>query len=99
MTMIFLRGPLCALGVDDFSQSQYRMLMAHLQESMAQDDREPLEYLESTVGADLQLEYQALLLEAPEAVARSIRRNFQVDLNDIFRRRPSRTGPRSRRAR
>jgi len=90
-----LRGPLCALGVDDFTQSQYRMLMAHLQESMAQDDREPLEYLESMVGADLQSEYQALLVEAPEAVARSIRRSFQVDLNDIFRRRPSRTGPRS----
>ncbi|MCY3914550.1 MAG: DNA primase [Chloroflexi bacterium] len=90
-----LRGPLCALGVDDFTESQYRMLMAHLQESMAQDEREPLEHLESMVGADLQLEYQALLLEAPEAVARSIRRNFQVDLNDIFRRRPSRTGPRS----
>ncbi|MCY3867748.1 MAG: DNA primase [Chloroflexi bacterium] len=90
-----LRGPLCALGVDDFTQSQYRMLMAHLQESMAQDDREPLEHLESMVDADLQLEYQALLLEAPEEVSRSIRRNFQVDLNDIFRRRPSRTGPRS----
>ena len=90
-----LRGPLCALGVDDFTESQYRMLMAHLQESMAQDDREPLEHLESMVDADLQLEYQALLLEAPEEVSRSIRRNFQVDLNDIFRRRPSRTGPRS----
>ena len=90
-----LRGPLCALGVDDFTQSQYRMLMAHLQESMAQDDREPLEHLESMVDADLQLEYQALLLEAPEEVSRSIRRNFQVDLNDIFRRRPSRIGPRS----
>ena len=90
-----LRGPLCALGVDDFTQSQYRMLMAHLQESMAQADREPLEYLESKVGADLQREYRALLVEEPEAVARSIRRNFQVDLNDIFRRRSSRTGPRS----
>ncbi len=89
------RGPLCALGVDDFTQSQYRMLMARLQESMAQDDREPLEYLESTVDDDLQLEYEALLIETPEAVARSIRRNFQVDLNDIFRRRPSLTRPRS----
>lgn len=90
-----LRGPLCALGVEDFTQSQYRMLMAHLQDSVAQSDREPLEHLESKVGADLQLEYKALLVEAPEAVARSIRRNFQVDLNDIFRRRPSRTNPRS----
>ena len=45
-----LRGPLCELGVDDFTQSQYRMLMARLQESMAQDDREPRAYLASMVG-------------------------------------------------
>lgn len=90
-----LRGPLCALGVDDFTQSQYRMLMERLQESMAQDDREPLEYIESMVDDHLQLEYESLLVEAPEAVARSVRRNFQVDLQDIFRSRPSRTGPKS----
>ncbi len=82
-----LRGPLCELGVEDFTQSQYRMLMAHLQESMAQDDREPLEHLGSALDADLRSEFEALLIEAPEAVSRSMRRNFQVDLNDIFRRR------------
>ena len=80
------RGPLCELGVDDFSQSQYRTLMARLQESMAQDDREPLEYLESMVGDELQADYKALLVEAPEALSQVMRRNFQVDLNDIFRR-------------
>ncbi len=89
-----LRGPLCALGVDDFTQSQYRMLMSYLQDSMAQDDREPLEYLESVVSEDLQPEYEALLVEAPEVVSQSIRRNFQVDLNDIFRRRPFQGGSR-----
>ncbi len=87
-----LRGPLRALGVDDFTGSQYRILMAHLQDSMAQDDREPLEYLKSVLGDDLQSEYEALLIEAPEAISRSIRRNFQVDLDDIFRRRLLRSG-------
>lgn len=82
-----LRGPLCELGVEDFTQSQYRMLMAHLQESMAQDDQEPLEHLGSALDADLRSEFQLLLVEAPEAVSQSMRRNFQVDLNDIFRRR------------
>ena len=82
-----LRGPLCELGVEDFTQSQYRMLMAHLQESMAQDDQEPLEHIGSALGADLRTEFEALLIEAPEAVSQSIRRNFQVDLNDIFRSR------------
>ena len=82
-----LRGPLCELGAEDFTQSQYRMLMAHLQESMAQDDIEPLEHLGSTLDADLRSEFEALMIEAPEAVSQFMRRNFQVDLNDIFRRR------------
>lgn len=82
-----LRGPLCELGVEDFTQSRYRMLMAHLQESVAQADREPLEHLGSALDADLRGEFEALLIEAPEAVSQSMRRNFQVDLNDIFRRR------------
>ena len=82
-----LRGPLCELGVEDFTQSQYRMLMAQLQESMAQDDRDPLEHLASMLDAGLQAEFRALLIDASEAVSRSMRRNFQVDLHDIFRRR------------
>lgn len=90
-----MRGPLRALGVDDFTQSQYRLLMAHLQDSMAQDEREPLEYLESVVDETLQPEYEALLVEPPEAVSRFIKRNFQVDLNDIFKRRLVRSGSRN----
>ena len=83
-----LRGPLCALGADDFTQSQYRMLMAHLQDSMTQHDREPLEYLASVVGEHLHSEFEALLVQPSETVSQSIGRNFQVDLDDIFRRRP-----------
>ena len=90
-----LRGPLCALGADDFTHSQYRALMTHLQDALAQDDREPLDYLESRVRDDLQSEYEALLVEAPEAISRSIRRNFQVDLNDILKRRPFRSQART----
>ncbi len=90
-----LRGPLRALGVEDFTQSEYRILMAHLQDSMAQDGRETLEYLESVIGDDLQAKYEALLVEPPEAVSQTLRRNFQVDLNDIFRRRLFRSGGRT----
>ena len=68
-----LRGPLRALGVEDFTQSEYRILMAHLQDSMAQDGREPLEYLESEIGADLQAKYEALLVEPPEAVSQTLK--------------------------
>lgn len=90
-----LQGPLRALGVEDFTQSAYRILMARLQDSMAQAGREPLEYLASVIGEDLQSEYEALLVEPPEAVSQSLRRNFQADLNDIFRRRLFRSGART----
>ncbi len=89
-----LHGPLRALDANDFTQSQYRMLMARLLDSMAQDEREPLEHLQSKLGAELQSELQALLIEAPEAVSQSIRRNFQVDLNDIFKKGTARSGSR-----
>jgi DNA primase len=82
-----LRGPLCELGVEDFTQSLCRMLMAHLQEAMAQDDTEPLAYLGSSLDAAVQSELEALLIDTPEAVSHSMKRNFQVDLNDILRRR------------
>ena len=53
MMMNFCADLYANWAVEDFTQSQYRMLMAHLQESMAQDDQEPLEHLGSALGADL----------------------------------------------
>ena len=83
-----LQGPLCEFGAADFTQSQYRELMAHLQDSMMQDDQEPLEYLDATIDSDLLVEFRALLIEEPEAVSQLMNRNYQVDLNDILKRRP-----------
>ena len=83
-----LRGPLCEFGAADFTQSQYRELMSHLQDSMMQDDQEPLEMLDETVDSDLKAEFRALLIDEPEAVSQLMRRNYQVDLNDILKRRP-----------
>ena len=79
-----LNGPLSELGVDDFSRGQYRTLMAHLLESMSQDDQEPLEYLASVIDEELRIEFEALLLDTPATVSRLLRRNFEVDLNEIF---------------
>ena len=81
-----LQGPLCELGANDFTQSQYRALMNYLQDSMAQDDLEPLEYLGGVVDDELRTEVDALLIDEPQAVSDRIRGNFRVDLNDIFRR-------------
>ena len=53
-----------------------------------QDDQEPLEYLDATIDSDLLVEFRALLIEEPEAVSQLMNRNYQVDLNDILKRRP-----------
>ena len=81
-----LRGPLGELSVNDFTQSQYRALMAFLQESLAQDDLAPMEYLGLVLEEDLRAELRALLIPDPDAVSDRINGNFRVDLNDIFRR-------------
>lgn len=80
-------GPLRELGADDFSSSRYRALMMHLQESLQQDDLEPLDYLAQRIAPELHDELAALLREEDVALSQSLRGNFQVDLNDIVRRR------------
>ncbi len=83
-------GPLRELGADDFSSSRFRALMLHLQESLQQDDLEPLDFLARQVDADLQDELEALLREEHVLLAQSLRGNFQVDLSDIVKsRRPA----------
>ena len=88
-----LQGPLCELGAADFSASPYRVLMGHLQDSMQQDDLEPLEYLGQSLDGELEPEFRTLLLDEPETLAQTMRGNFQVDLNDIYRRRRYRDRP------
>ncbi|MCY3780335.1 MAG: DNA primase [Chloroflexi bacterium] len=81
-----LLGPLCDLGADDFTQSAHRALMVYLQDSMTQDDMEPMEYLGRVVDEALHTEFRALLTDEPEVISERIRGNYRVDLNDIFRR-------------
>ena len=88
-----LQGPLADLGIGDFTQSQYRALMRHFQESIEQDDMEPLRYVESVIERELRADFEALLLEAPEAVSARVNGVFQVDLLDIFKKRTDKGGP------
>ena len=81
-----LHGPLRDLGADDFTQSAYRALMVYLQDSMTQDDMEPMAYLGRVIDDALYAEFKALLTDEPEVIAERIRGNFRVDLNDIFKR-------------
>lgn len=81
-----LKGPLGELSANDFTQSQYRALMAFLQDSLAQDDMAPMEYLGLVLDEDLRAEVQALLISEPDAVSDRMNGNFRVDLHDIFKR-------------
>ncbi len=83
-------GPLRELGADDFSSSRYRALMIHLQESLQQDDLEPLDFLARSIDAELHDELAELLREERVVLSQSLRGNFQVDLHDIVKsRRPA----------
>ena len=88
-----LRGPLRDLGAEDFTQSQYRVLMRCFQESMTQDDMEPLHYVGSVIERELRADFEALLIDAPEAVSARVQGAFQVDLRDIFKKRMDKGGP------
>ena len=88
-----LRGPLRELCAEDFSQIHYRALMTHLQNSMAQDDLEPVQYLYQVIEAELAAEFKALLVDEPEAVSQTMKRIFQVDFDDIWRGSQHRSRP------
>lgn len=81
-----LNGPLCDLCVEDFTGSQFRIMMARLQEAMTQDEQEPLDYIGAALAGELQLEYQSLLSEEPAAIRALSRGAYRVDLQDIYSR-------------
>lgn len=81
-----LQGPLSDLSVEDFSQSQFRIVMACLQEALSQDELEPLEYIGAALERELQLEYQSLLSEEPAPLRSLSNGVYKADLQDIFRR-------------
>lgn len=80
-----LEGPLCDLGVDDFSQSQYRILMICFQESISQDDMEPLDYVRATIGDELIPDFEALFKEDTENILGRIHHRHTGDLHDIVK--------------
>jgi DNA primase len=80
-----LEGPLCELGIDDFSQSQYRILMVYFQESISQDEMEPLDYVRATIGEELIPDFNALFKEDTENILGRIHHRHTGDLHDIVK--------------
>ena len=80
------QGPLRDLSVEDFSLSQYRVLMSAFQEAMAQDDMEPLDHIKISLEGEMRAELTALLSDEKQMVSSQLRGAYQVDLVDIFER-------------
>lgn len=78
-----LQGPLCDLSIDDFTQSQYRVLMVTFQESIAQDDMEPLDYVRATIEEELLPDFESLFKEETEAISGRLQHRHKGDLHDI----------------
>jgi DNA primase len=72
------RGPLGPLCADDFTHSQYRALMINFIEAVAQEEMEPVEYLNTTLEADLRAELDTILTDQWELLRQKIR--FESDL-------------------
>ncbi len=82
-----MAGPLGDIGGEDFSESAFRILMAQLQASLNQHEKEPLEFIKSSIDSSLEAELGFLLVDDLEALAVSVQNRFEVDLNDIVKRR------------
>lgn len=80
-----LNGPLCDLSIDDFTQSQYRVLMQTFQESIAQDDMDPLDYMRATLDDELIADFESLLKEETENLSNRLHHRHQGDMHDIVK--------------
>ena len=78
------QGPLCDLSTDDFTQSQHRMLMRYLQESVAQDDLEPLDYVRATIDEELKADFEMLFKDNVREVSDRVAGRFSGDVNDLI---------------
>ena len=76
-------GPLADLCDQDFSGSDYRILMTYLQSAVAQHDLEPKEYVLARAEDELLSQCRALLSDGSVAQTRLRKSPFQTDLRAI----------------
>jgi DNA primase len=83
---VLLAGPLAEFGMDDFSQSDYRMLARTFMEALDQDEFTPLEYLRAQCDDMLRqvLEEDILLTDFDRLLPR-LRHGLSVDLATMLK--------------
>jgi DNA primase len=80
-----LNGPLADFCVDDFNQGEYRALMALFTEALAQDELEPVAYVQAQVDWALAPQLDSLLAGTLEALRPRLRHGLSVDLPIIMK--------------
>lgn len=80
-----LEGPLRELTPDDFTQGEYRALFASLQEALAQDDEEPIDYLQDSLDEALTAELETLLLDEVDHIHVQVKRRMHGEFMDIWK--------------
>lgn len=84
---VLLSGPLADFGMDDFSQSDYRILARTFMEALDQDEYSPLDYLRSRCdNMLLQVLEQDILLTDFDRLLPRLRHGLSTDLVTMLKR-------------
>ncbi len=73
-------GALSDLGSNDFTRTSYRILMDQFLVSIAQDEQEPLEYLQTKLSVDLLDELEVVLADEWQDLRPRLRNGLLADL-------------------
>ncbi|QPC84753.1 DNA primase [Phototrophicus methaneseepsis] len=83
-SMDLIDGPLGDITVEDFSQSDYRLIFKALLASLMQDDMEPLDYIRQNLDAALASELNQLLLTDVDMVQEQLAGRFGGEFIDSW---------------
>ncbi|HLU09589.1 MAG TPA: DNA primase [Oceanobacillus sp.] len=75
-----VQGPLSDLCAEDFTYSAYQALMMVFEEALAQDDMEPLEYLEQQLTPELLAEVEDIFRDDLDDMRPLLRNGLSADL-------------------
>jgi DNA primase len=78
------KGPLREFSAEDFSQGDFRTILASLQAALRQDDAEPLDYLRGALEPALLHDLEQMLRDEEDHVQHSINGKYESDLKAIW---------------
>src|SRR5690606_14526267 len=88
-----LKGPLCELATDDFSEGDYRALLGELKIAVTQDDVDPIDDLREALDEFLLKEMETLLLDEVQEVHRHVNQEMGAEFEDIWKQYARRIRP------